>query len=115
MRKRELERLLCEWQEALGLRDWEIELEIVPGAKLSRRYAGAPVHGEIEYVTQQRCATINIAKDSPDQELTIVHELLHCWTAPIREARREELVEEQAVEAVSKALVNLKRQAHNSR
>lgn len=99
MRQRELDRLLVGWQAALGLRDWTIELKIHPPGKM------APLVGECEYVLEARDATIHIDRGESNPESIIVHELLHLWTRQIREARKSDLVEEQALEAIGAALL----------
>ena len=106
MRSRDLERLLIEWQAALSLLDWEVEVELVNDNSLGNKL------GEVEYSTEERTASIRIAGRKPKQELTLVHELCHLWTRQVRETRDDisVLMEEQAVEAISKCLVALKEQ-----
>lgn len=104
MRKRDLERLLIEWQVALALADWEIEL------RASKDPDDMDAEGTVDCELNERTATIHVNPKCPDPERTIVHELIHLWTMPIR-SERTDLCEEQAVEAISRALVNLRRQA----
>lgn len=109
MRARELERLLLEWQAALGLLDWTIELRVEPRERMPGDL------GAIEYDVTERDATIFIRAREEHQERTLVHELLHLWFRTWGESRKNGLVEEQAIEAISRALLGLKESASRTR
>lgn len=103
MRRRELERLMIEWQGCLRLLDWELDLLLEADEDVPTAY------GTIDYDIAERSATIRIRPRQEDPELTLVHELLHLWVEPLTTVA-EEFYLEQAVEALSRALVGLKRQ-----
>lgn len=103
MRQRDVLSLLRKWQRALALMDWKIGLRIVKAEEIPGKV------GEVEYELELREATIYVNADEKDPEPIIVHELLHCWTRQIREARRADLVEEQALEAIGAAILNGRR------
>lgn len=105
MRRRELERLLYEWQAALGLADWEIELFSPTAEEMEGD------DGSIDFFVPDRTAEIRIRRGIENQELVLVHELLHLWFATFAESRRNKVVEEQAIESISKCLVALKERA----
>lgn len=105
MRKRDLERLLIEWQVALRLADWEIDFHVGRDPDIK------DAQGTCVYDVNERTATIFVDPKSPDPELTVVHELCHLWTGPLCGRSTAKVYEEQAVESVSKTLVDLKRQA----
>ncbi len=104
MRKRELDRLLGEWQIRLGLADWDLDVEFIDPSRLP-----AGDMGELEYVSELREGTIRVSRAEKDPESVLVHELLHCWTRQIREARKEDLPEEQGLNSIGNALIDLKR------
>ena len=103
---------LAKWQGILGLKDWRIELRIVPAAEMVNvDEDGTPAEAEVEPLSDLRLARLRLlrAKDceklgaepATDHELCIVHELLHLhWRGT---------PEEQAVHALSSALVALSR------
>lgn len=74
---------LKEWQTKLFLDDWIIKLQIIPFDEM-QTFGHI---GENEYQTTNKCACISIgvltenaktAMSKVPQELTLVHELLHC-------------------------------------
>jgi len=101
MRFRTLERLMYEWQAVLSLRDWEIEL--ILGVDEDEPEAS----GTVDYDIHERTATIHIRPRVNNQEVVLVHELLHIVFAPLT-ADTTGVLEEQAVESLSKAFVALK-------
>jgi len=105
VRRRDLERLLYEWQAALGLADWEIELFTPTAEEMDGDDGG------IDYFVPDRTAELRVQRGLKNQELVLVHELLHLWFATFAESRKNKLVEEQAIESISKCLVALKGRA----
>lgn len=106
-----LEKLCREWQKRLLLSDWEISVSYMSGDVLK----GA--QGICEPFAKLRRAHIGILlpADYPpdafpqDVEVSLVHELLHCYHHMARYGTVADLFEEQGVEAASRALVALKR------
>lgn len=103
MRERTLLSLMKWWQSLLGLSDWRTALHYVGKGKLKQNM------GECVYWPQDRTAKIYVERGQPDPEATLIHELLHLWTRAIREGKKADLVEEQAIEALTRALLALKR------
>ncbi len=116
MTQTELEQLCREWQEILSLRDWDVK----PSIKRGRDFASSGNEAEINWELQTRTATIYILDpiDYPDDtkweqdiESSLVHELLHIYFAPFNatDGTLEKVAQEQAINAISLALVKLKR------
>lgn len=107
----ELEKLCREWQVRLFLRDWEISVAYLPEDKMEE------AQGVCDPYPKLRRASIGILRleDYPtdatpqDVELTLVHELLHCYHHSSKPGSVADLFEEQGVESAAKALVALKR------
>ena len=117
----DLSALCAEWQARLRLQDWDIEVERVRHFRV-----GEARLGEIEVLRSKRAAKIRVLfpeDEEPgswptnDEETTVVHELLHIhfdpleppnidWSSPVG------IAIEQAVHALSVALITLKREAH---
>ena len=117
----DLSALCAEWQARLRLQDWDIEVERVRHWRV-----GSASLGEVDVYRGKRTAKIRVLfpeDEEPgswptnDEETTVVHELLHIhfdpleppnidWSSPVG------IAIEQAVHALSVALVNLKREAH---
>ena len=113
--------LIKDWQERLRLRDWDVSWSFAADDKS----IDSDELGHINYKVYARSAHISLLR--PDQydeddsknsdfvfESTIVHELLHLHLAPIFGADEEEsshqvLLEEQAIEAISRALTAARR------
>lgn len=112
----ELRQLCAEWQKILRLQDWDVVVQI------SRRddTFGNSTMGQVRFNLELKQALIKIIDpiDYPtnviypqDMETTLVHELLHLHFAPF-DAENDtpaEIAQEQAIEAISKGLVALKR------
>jgi hypothetical protein len=116
MKQDELNELLAMWQYLLRLQDWDIKAKF---ARVSTFDVGQS-EGEVNWVLSKRQAIVKILDpvDYPedagwpqDAEQTLVHELLHLHFAPFdAESGSPELTaQEQAIEAISKALVGIKR------
>lgn len=113
----ELRKLCQEWQSRLRLNDWEIKLFISRERDMIR----PGLQGENTWEIKNKSAIIKILDpiDYPpdvlweqDMEKTLVHELLHLHFAPFdkyEEDSMEGIAIEQAIDAIAKALVTLKR------
>lgn len=112
-KNRALFKLCKEWQARLGLTDWEIDVAFRTIEEMEGN------QGTCEPAPMLRTAVILIgrAEDYPgaDIEATLVHELLHCYHHMGKRGSVAEMFEEQGVEATSKALVKLKREADKLR
>lgn len=112
----ELRAKCIEWQKILRLQDWIITLVIS-----RERNMNLKGNAEIEATLPKRMATIRILDpldyppnrvESQDMELSLVHELLHIHLFPLFADREDEMrmvAEEQAIEAISRGLIALKR------
>ncbi|BBN97495.1 hypothetical protein [Sporolactobacillus terrae] len=106
----QLQEKLKYWQERLRLRDWDITAQIVPLSLMDDKSHG----GECAWLMQSKVARINILRDEDyqgfaallpdDMEQTLVHELLHLHFAPMDDDKYYMPIE-QAIESISKALV----------
>lgn len=109
MRRPNLARLLKSWCRTLGLETWDIDLHY--RKKMDR---DGDV-GDCDAEPTNRTALINVLDPdvrAHDVELTLVHELLHVhtWWTRINGARsHRNIVGEQSIEAIAKALVSLRR------
>jgi hypothetical protein len=101
------------WQQRLRLQDWAVEIV------MERAYDLGDYWGKIHVAEDKRRARIRImdpidlspAAIAPyDMDQIIVHELLHIHLYPITKAE-DSMPEEQAIEAISWALVGLDRRA----
>ena len=116
------EKLLNEWQERLGLQDWQIILRY--NCKRSDMDDPEGSIGETQWETTSKCARIQIISKEEfgtdkmldyDFEKTLVHELLHCKFGMIDKDLNtyEGIVAEQArhqlIDDLAKALVMAKR------
>lgn len=111
------------WQKILRLQDWDVDIEIVRCHALGNELALA----ECTVGPNKRAAVLRVADDRDerfdvfpkckDDEVTVVHELLHIFTeqfAPVQKSDDGILDErethmEQMVHAVSTAMVELDR------
>lgn len=103
------------WQRVLRLQDWEIEVNVARAYHM-RLDGLAECHWQIK----KRMAVINLQDPidfdpgwlgDRDMELSLVHELLHLHLAPWspQEGTEDDVFEEQAIHAMSKAFVELER------
>lgn len=117
MTHKQLQSLLREWQKTLRLQDWNVTAKFVSGGKID-----PPGNIGVAITTlTQKSAKIQILKqgddrleDPHDQELTLVHELLHLHVAPFAPDNWDTPVgvaAEQAIDLIAEALVKLKRRA----
>lgn len=113
--QQELEEKCREWQEILSLRDWDVKPRIA-------RYYDESNLGSCTWKLQKKMAVIRVQeyddydpsnKWERDQETTLVHELLHLHFAPFdaETDTPQGIAQEQAIHALSVALVSLKRRA----
>jgi hypothetical protein len=113
--RRQLDKWLTRWRIALKLSDWEIHAEIKRAKDMSIENS----MGTCTHTLSKKIAFIEIMnpRDYPadwmdvDVERTVVHELLHCHFAPFEAKSRtpEDIAQEQAIHAISTALVELDR------
>lgn len=117
MTQEELEGLARKWQEILRLRDWEIYVALTR----ARDFEEEGQAGEADIRLPHRIAKIYIldpVDHSPtywrplDLEEVLVHELLHLHLEPLWPKDRDtgcHVAEEQAVNALARALIALDR------
>lgn len=108
-----------EWQKILRLQDWIINASI----ERARDMHSTDVNGECSWQISKKMAKIKILDpidyppglmEGQDMEITLVHELLHCHYAGFDNFESNTLENsmlEQSIEAISMALVKLKREA----
>lgn len=112
-----LEAHLAYWQRALRIQDWDIEAEYADAEELENGKRG----GECAVCQPKRKARIKILAEEfrpraswfeHDEELTLVHELLHIltWAWPATNEGQATDDEEIAIHRISEALVKLKRE-----
>jgi hypothetical protein len=100
----EARRLCREWQEALRLQDWDIVVKVVRGRGLGTDGLENNAEGRGHWTLPLRAATIRLA--------TLVHEMLHLHFAGFDDftvGDAQDVAAEQAIHALSCALVALKR------
>lgn len=111
----ELETLGHEWQEKLGLQNWNICFELCRQCDFKLQN----VNGENSWTRANMTSIINVLKSDEaynpcfkyDMELIVVHELLHLYFAVLQpdSGSEEEMQVEQSIELIAKALVQSKR------
>jgi len=117
----ELDASLAEWQERLFLSDWIIKATLSDPGTLAIN--GERVYGINEYQAAIKVASVRIERLTDDtkdriaigcQELTLVHELLHCKflftdnTPSTTEGGFMGLAEHQLIEQMAKSLIMAK-------
>lgn len=114
---------LCrEWQGRLRLQDWDIHVSIVRARDMKTENALGEVYA---WNTAKKAAAVHLLDsidypaDQPatqDMERDLVHELLHLHFLVLSEGYKEDSKEqlelERGVDAISKALVELRRGEH---
>ncbi|SRR6266852_2570024 len=106
------------WQRRLGLRDWTVTVKLCRARDMDDEDS----NGEVQILLNHRRAFIALRDPldvkpeyhpENDLEETLVHELLHLWTEPLSlpDAGPRQVAEEQALNALAKALVALAREA----
>jgi hypothetical protein len=115
----ELKALCAEWQERLRLQDWDIFLEI----KRFHEMDEATHLGNAHVVPKYHSARIALVHPDDyytdawrpyDMEFILVHECLHIWTKQLNLDDTDAISthEEMMINALARALVKLKREAH---
>jgi len=113
-----LRELLALWQGRLGLRDWELQAAVGRAEELGG--GRSPRLGQVRIAAGKRRASILVLhpRDVPpeclvrqDPEISLVHELVEILLDPLTDnlPPAVEIAKEQAVEALSQALVALRR------
>ncbi len=116
MTESDLQALCTKWQKRLRLQDWTIAVRVVRKRDLDLTDA----EGQVQWVLSRREAFIKLmdpidysptAMTPQDLEVSLVHELLHLYFAPFdaEKGTLEETCQEQAIDALSNALVKLAR------
>ena len=122
MTLQELQDLSAWWQNRLELQDWRIHVRFVRGRHLMQHdYCAA----DIEWVNEHKYAFISIRTEDDyrdqfpdtsaaipyDAERSLVHELLHIHTRAweTKQDSPESIAEEQAINALARTLVAMKR------
>lgn len=114
MDQKTLEALLAEWQPRLGLADWDVVVKLRRIFDLNR----SDVAGQCNWTLSNKTALVGVLDPNDydsdyvrphDVEKTLVHELLHLHFAPFCEIGAETYQHEQAIEAIARALVGVKR------
>lgn len=118
MTQEELEGSLKHWQKVLRLQDWEITVHLVRKHEMKMDDCG----GCVEFLHGKKRADIQILcledhKETwewkPDQELSLVHELVHLHIGTFydepEDGTREWRFYEQAIHALSLALMEQSR------
>lgn len=113
----QLDEALLEWQKTLRLQDWQIRARLVRGRDMFTEESAASVR----WTFPKKMATIQLLDPADyepniefpqDHEISLVHELLHLHYAGFDETENgsvEHALLEQSIEAISTALVALKR------
>ena len=118
--EQELEALCREWQARIGCADWDVKVKIGGLRDTGHPIADGDTSGTVDWVLAKKQALITLLdpRDYPsdgrweqDHELTLVHELIHLLFAPFsaEDGTPADIAQEQAVHALSRALVTLKR------
>lgn len=111
----QLEAKCAEWQKVLRLEDWTVDLHL----KRERDFSNRDCNAEISLNEQNKIAFIKVIDPvdyqpgqirSHDMEEDLVHELLHIHFWPLtRGEEGENLAEEQAINMIAKALIQISR------
>lgn len=114
MNLKTLQQFCQKWQQILKLMDWDVSVKVVSSEEID------DAEGLVTWDLGKKVADIKIAKPeeySTDAmrphniEHTLVHELLHLHFAPFNvKAGLKATSQEQAINAIAEALVNLKKQ-----
>lgn len=112
--RQDLDAILREWQPALRLQHWTITIQYTRrlGASAQVRYFVNSLKAKIE-VIDPIDYDADFCNEPQDVERSVVHELIHLHFAPLSPDNDSpgHLHEEQAVEALSRAIVGVKRAA----
>lgn len=86
------------WRRELNLEDWTIRTRLAREGEIPDKYATC------EVFTQHGVACIVIHKDSEYPEFWLLHEILHIVLSGLVTVEGESLVEERAINRVTRAL-----------
>ena len=100
-----------QWQQLLKLQDWDVSVTI-------ESLDNEDIEGDVTWVLEKKFADIRLTSEHPDamrpydMEQTLVHDLLHLHFAPFDAKSKtvKAIAQEQTINAIASALVNLKRQ-----
>lgn len=107
MQQSELLEALAYWQGVLGLKDWDIQLQMVP-------WHTQPDDGQIEFQTYKKKAVVKMREsaqfgDQRNEPLEVlVHELVHLVLLPFDAYAPPSAVEEPVVWQIVRALLSLR-------
>lgn len=115
MDDKETAEILKFWKDILFMQEWEFVLKYCTAADMPQ-----DTQGSVTWTLGNKTAIIKILRpdnynypDFPqDIERTILHEILHCFLAfqdKTKKGSIEEILFEQKIETISKALIKLKR------
>lgn len=116
--KAEIYKQTAFWQEVLALRDWNLDIQIVRPWDMEESSSLA----ECDWYLERKDAFIRVLHpndlgsvqrffidgEEADYDISLVHELLHLHFAPF-DHDEHEVVQEQAINAISRGLVHLYR------
>ena len=114
----ELRAHLVFWQRHLRLQDWDIKVVIVRASGMTSKWNSGEMgtsecnkECKIEIMHPEDFQKDNLMQNLLDMEYVLVHELVHIHFEAFKtkEDTGERMAEEQAVNALSKALVGLRR------
>jgi len=101
------------WQEILRLQDWDVIIELVHHHELNGVIAAVSSN---EYLKVARISLLRaeeLRKEDMDMESSLVHELLHVhtkdWEILNRKYEHSDVLQEQAIESLTKAIIKLNR------
>lgn len=97
-------RLAEHWKKELRLTDWVTDISV-------KSSLGDNL-GTNSTIVERRVANIEVEKDDPDLEATIVHEQLHCYfpLEGLDEKSYEYVRAEQGIDAISELLVRQRKE-----
>ncbi len=113
MTQLELEQIVEKWQPRLKLQDWDITAVFVPVNELDTN-----ADANVRYDLNHSAALIRILKPEHvelsgprlhdyDPEYSVLHELVHLRLADISSSEESGYLEERAVNAITRALLDL--------
>ncbi len=111
----ELIKLCREWQAVLRLQDWIVQVRFVRHFELNHTEQGNCSSNCMKKMAQIRIVTpedYNNPEWQQDVEKTLVHELLHLYSAPFTDLNPPHfplMLEEQMVDGLATAFIRLKR------
>lgn len=116
MNQEELQAVCTSWQCRLRLQDWDVEVKLV-----AHYEAGESRFAEVFHFLPKKHAILKVVQEDHidpneplkrDEELSIVHELLHLHFCPVASPDSDSSADvalEQAIHAISRALVGVRK------